>query len=188
MQKSGVKGYKIGGASCGNIYAWYVEKLERVCWSQNSTAKSGMEEIKIWLKIKIGSSQSDKLWYNKNVYVNYFTKQKERGRGKIMSFLKKDELVNLKQVDDFLQRFGKKETVEVKEKKAKTWLIISIAILVLAVTAVVVYKVFFDAADDFDEYDDFDDMDYEDDFDDFDDFDDEVIEEDVVEEEEEVSK
>ncbi len=105
-----------------------------------------------------------------------------------MSFLKKDELVNLKQVDDFLQRFGKKETVEVKEKKAKTWLIISIAILVLAVTAVVVYKVFFDAADDFDEYDDFDDMDYEDDFDDFDDFDDEVIEEDVVEEEEEVSK
>ena len=92
-----------------------------------------------------------------------------------MDFMKKDDLISMKQVEDLLQKVGIK--TDAKEKRAKTWLIVSITVLVLAIAAAVVYKVFFyesDDFDDFDEYeDDFDDMDYDEDYEDFDDFDEE---------------
>lgn len=92
---------------------------------------------------------------------------------------KKEQFVNLKQVNELMSKFNKKE--ELEQKKTNTWLIVGLVALALVIVGIIAYKVTSSGDnefDDFDEFDDdFDDMDYDDDYDDFDDFEEEDFEE-----------
>lgn len=91
---------------------------------------------------------------------------------------KKEHFVNLKQVNELMSKFNKKE--ELDQKKTNTWLIVGLVALGLVIVGLIVYKVTSSGADDFDDFDDFDDdfddMDYDEDYDEFDDYDEESFE------------
>lgn len=88
---------------------------------------------------------------------------------------KKENLVSLKQVNELMSKFNKRE--ELEQKKDNKVLIMVLVAVGLLILGLVVAKLVSGKDEDFDDFDDFDDdfddMDYDDDYDDFDDYDEE---------------
>jgi hypothetical protein len=92
---------------------------------------------------------------------------------------KKENLVSLKQVNELMSKFNKRE--ELEQKKDNKVLIMVLVAVGLLILGLVVAKLVSGKDEDFDDFDDFDDdfddMDYDDDYDDFDDYDEEPFDE-----------